>query len=803
MIYRIIVFLVLSISISITAQQFTIKGKVTDAVSQIPLSFANLRVANSTSGTASNVNGDFEIKLQPGKYLIIASFIGYNSDTIEVKLNNQNEFVNFKLKQTDITLDDIIVKPGENPALAIIRKAIEKRKIRNKKINCYEVESYTKGVIRTPEEISSQDRSINIDLGTNDSLELKITGLLENHAKTYFVQPDKRKDIIIARKQSANFPPGINTLTGGRLIQNFYDEEINFFGSDIPGPLSDDALEYYYFRIDKVVAQNNKKIFQIHVETDDPVDPGFEGKLFITDSTFDLIKVDVMINRAANTGGFLDTINVYQQFDEYDEIFMPVDYRLFIKASYLGLINIGFELNTILFNYAINKELSDDVFSKAIVTVLPEADKIDSTYWQRTQIIPNTFEEELAYKRIDSLEQVPKTFWDNFSFLSNRISINDSISVSAPLAMYHFSRVEGNALDFGFFINDFYNRRLNSSLSFSYGFSDKKFKQDFSANYLLGKYRTWKTNLKIFNKTKILFEESDPYGELFSTLIAILSKDEFRDYYYSNGFELGVEGEVLPVLKLSLAFGNKTDKNAYNTSDFSIFNKDKSYRPNPAIYETKINSLRFGFNIDFRDYIEDGYFRRRTSLGKSYILFSGSVTYSNSTLAESKLNFTNYEFITTAYLKTFKSAYLDARLFLRYNDGATPYQDLYSLPGNIDVVFKSPSFRTINPNEIIGDKVATLNLTHSFQDEIFKALNVPGFKNWEIMISLIFNAAIVDITQESESILVNPVKLFKSPFYEIGFSVGQALFPFDLEFMWKLNHKDGKNFRIGLNMPLL
>jgi hypothetical protein len=507
-----------------------------------------------------------------------------------------------------------------------------------------------------------------------------------------------------------------------------------------------------------------------------------------------------MINRAANSGGILDTVNVYQQFDEYDKILMPVDYRLFIKASYIGIINVGFELNTILFNYAINKEIKDEIFSKAIVTVLPEADKIDSTYWKSTQIIPNTFEEESAYQRIDSLEHVPKTFWDNFSFLSNRISINDSISVSAPLAMYHFSRVEGNALDFGFFINDFFNRRLNSSLNLSYGFSDKKFKQDFSAKYLLGKYRTWETNIKIFNKTNVLFGESDRYGEMFSTLVTLLSKNEFKDYYYSKGFEIGIDGEVLPILKLKVAFSNKTDNNAYNTSDFSIFNKSKAYRTNPPIYETKINSLRFGFDIDFRDYIEDGYYRRRTSLGKSYILFSGNITYSNSTLAVSKLNFTNYEFNAKAYLKTFKSANLDAQLFLRYNDGATPYQDLYALPGNIEAIFKSQSFRTLNPNEIVGDKIVTLNLTHNFNDEIFKALNIPGVKNWELNLSLIFNAAIADITDKSTSILTNPVKSFKHPFFEAGFSVGQVLFPFDLEFIWKLNYKDGNNFRVGLNM---
>jgi hypothetical protein len=136
-------------------------------------------------------------------------------------------------------------------------------------------------------------------------------------------------------------------------------------------------------------------------------------------------------------------------------------------------------------------------------------------------------------------------------------------------------------------------------------------------------------------------------------------------------------------------------------------------------------------------------------------------------------------------------------------DGVTPYQDLYSLPGNIDVVFNSNTFRTLSINEIIGDKIFTFHLTHDFRDEIFRALNIPGLKNWEIMWSLIFNAALADITSETSAVLTNSVKSFKHPFYELGFGLGQGLLPFKLEFMWKLNYRDGNNFRVGLNMPLL
>ena len=364
---------------SVFPQQYSIKGKVTDFKTNKPLSFANIRVEGTTLGTAANVNGEFELKLASGNYKIIASYIGYYSDTSFVNLTANFSDKIFKLRETEIFLPEVVIKPGVNPALEIIRKAIEKSKVREQNLYAYEFEAFTKGIIRTTEDISaSGSGSVSLGLGGSDTTELKITGILENHSRGFYNKPDQYKEIILARKQSANFPPSINTLTGGRLIQNFYSNTINFLGRDLPGPISDDAIAYYYYYIERVLAINNQKVFQIYMEPENSSDPGFVGRVFIKDSTYDLIKVDFILNRAANIGGIFDTVNVVQQFDQYKEIYMPVDYRLFVKANLLGLARLGFELNTILFDYKINETISEDTFDKAIVTVLPEADVKDS-----------------------------------------------------------------------------------------------------------------------------------------------------------------------------------------------------------------------------------------------------------------------------------------------------------------------------------------------------------------------------------------------------------------------------------------
>lgn len=787
-------------STSIFSQTLTISGRVTDAQSGEALPYANVRIMNTTLGTAANTSGDYELKIVPGDYSLVASYIGYYSDTVKVELTKNMTEINFKLRRTEIILPEIVIKPGENPALEIIRKAIEKKNERNSKLNTYEFEAYTKGLIRTTDEISARGRSVSAGIGSeSDSAYLKITGILENQSKGYFKKPNQFKEIIIARKQSANFPPTINTVTGGRLIQNFYEDDIRFFGGRIPGPIADDALDYYYYYIDRVVLMNDRKVFKLFLKTENSYDPGFQGSIFINDSTYELIQVELELNRAANIGGIFDTISIFQQFASYDDIYMPVDYRLFLKGNVLGLIRFGFELNTILYDYKINPDLSDDIFTKAIVTVLPDADKKNSLFWTSAQTIPNTQEEEKAYNRIDSLKNVPVTFWDQFSWLSTRTYFSENFSINGTLNFWRFNRVEGFTPRLGLYFEDYFDQRLNSDLDFAYGFSDKRFKTDFSFEYLLGDYRTTSLTLNAYNTIKILFGTSDEYTDLTVSLLALLNKEEFRDYYYSAGFDFKVESEVFPVLALSAGFLNRKDKSAQNNTDYSFFKKDKEYSINPNIYEATINALTAGFKLDFRNYIEDGYFRRRVLTSSSFTTFAGDITYSNNDWLKSDLNFTTYRLYIDNFTQAFRSSFFNIKLFGMYNDGALPYQDMYALPGNINLLSKSFTFRTLKVNEIFGERVATMNLEYNFRDELFKLLKLPGFKDWEITLNVFFNSAITEIGSESAALLPVEIKTFSKPFYEIGFGLGQGIIPFQLEFAWKLNYRGSNNFVISLN----
>lgn len=799
--------IILSLS-SYAQQNFKIEGKVVNARTGKELSYASLRVDKTLKGTSSNAEGSYQLLLPKGDYRIIASYIGFMSDTVILAVNSDRNNINFSLEPVSINLPEVTILPGKNPALEIIRRAIKSKDGMLDRLNSYEFEAYTKGVIRSDEKIAGEGTGLNVGLGkkSQDSTRMEIQGILENQSIGFFKKPGSYKEQIIARKQSANLPSSINLLTGGRIVQSFYSETIRFFDKPLPGPVAENALDYYYYYITDTLAIDKQKVYKIYFEPDKTSDPGFKGFVYIADSTFNMIKVDVELNRAANLGGLMQQVRIFQQFLPFsDNLYMPVDYRLFVRVNVVGLLRIGFEINSVMYNYRINHFISDDFFNKAILTVLPGADRKDSLYWVNTQSIPNTLEEIGAYKKIDSMSFIKKSFWDDplMNFLSSRIPLSDNISLSGPLGLYRFNRVEGHALYPGVFAANMFDKRVNSSLRLGYGFSDKKFKQSFSASYYGGDYRTWQISFNAFNKLSNLFEASDSYNELTSTVLALLTKYEFRNYYYSKGADIKLEAEIFPVMRAGAGFLSKTDNSAKKNTEYSFFARRKTFSENQPVYETRINAAEISVDFDFRNYVEDGYFRRRTSEGKSYALFGGSIQLSSPDMLKSRMRFTKFNFYSSGALNTFRSAYLGYRLFGTYSEGSTPYQWLYALPGNISSAAKNYTFRTVRIGEVFGDRVLTLNVEHNFRDEFFRMLGIPVLRDMDLQLKTFFNAAWTGLSGKSAIILPVAYEGPLSTLYEAGFSIGHVLFPLSIEFAWRLNHRQNGGFALGVNAFLL
>jgi len=96
------------------SQQFFIRGRVTDIETQLPLKGASVYINNTTKGSVTNDNGDFELgPLQPGRYEIVASFVGYDPLLYSAEIKSSNLRISFKVEKKEEILREVLVLSSE------------------------------------------------------------------------------------------------------------------------------------------------------------------------------------------------------------------------------------------------------------------------------------------------------------------------------------------------------------------------------------------------------------------------------------------------------------------------------------------------------------------------------------------------------------------------------------------------------------------------------------------------------------------------------------------------------------------
>ncbi len=106
-----LLFFIIIFSFSAFAQNF-IKGKILDGRTSEVMPFANVYIANSTKGTQTDQNGNFQLSNLPlGNIQLLISYVGYENygQTVKIDENSQLELT-FRIKANENTFSEIEVK---------------------------------------------------------------------------------------------------------------------------------------------------------------------------------------------------------------------------------------------------------------------------------------------------------------------------------------------------------------------------------------------------------------------------------------------------------------------------------------------------------------------------------------------------------------------------------------------------------------------------------------------------------------------------------------------------------------------
>ncbi|MFZ9661369.1 MAG: carboxypeptidase-like regulatory domain-containing protein, partial [Chitinophagaceae bacterium] len=92
------------------AQSFRVTGRVLDSITQQPLQGASVFCQNTTSGTVTNSNGEFNLNLKDGGYDLIISYSGYTTEIKRISSNDEHLIqLDILMKEKEQVMEEISI----------------------------------------------------------------------------------------------------------------------------------------------------------------------------------------------------------------------------------------------------------------------------------------------------------------------------------------------------------------------------------------------------------------------------------------------------------------------------------------------------------------------------------------------------------------------------------------------------------------------------------------------------------------------------------------------------------------------
>ncbi len=398
-------FIFLFYSLIAQQQEYVLSGRITDNTNQ-PLPFAAVSVLHSNKGTTANDEGKFELKLLPGDYQIIVQYLGYKKKILSVHLM-QDQNVTIVLTPEEIALNEVPINASEDPAYAVIRRAIKKRNQHHKELksNSYQCEVYIKGVQKLND---IPDKIMGMDVKVNDN-EKGIFYLSETRSRYFFVPPDKKKEIIKASRVSGQ-SKGFSFNRYIPMQKDIYENSLDFyFISNRPfiSPISDNALFFYKYKMQGTFYEDGKLINKIEVIPKSATEPCFRGYIYIEENTWRVHSFDFYITKEAKLN-FIDTLWLKQVHTKVnDSLYYPVSIQYLFNFNVFGIKGSGYFIASVS-DYVFNNTdtLAKNFFKNEIVRFEKDAIKNDSVFWNNHRPIPLSKEEKYDYLKKDSIEKI-------------------------------------------------------------------------------------------------------------------------------------------------------------------------------------------------------------------------------------------------------------------------------------------------------------------------------------------------------------------------------------------------------------
>ncbi|MDN4164081.1 DUF5686 family protein [Cytophagales bacterium LB-30] len=731
------------------AQETLVSGKITDAETGDPIPFANVVFKGTQIGGTSDFDGFYKIKVNGRADSIEVSYVGYERRAKPIKAFT-SQVVNVQLVPQFINLEEVVVKPGENPAWRILREVNDRKKTYDKKrLNAYEYEAYTKVEIdidqisekvrekKMMKKISQVLDSISVIAGEDGKPILPIF-ISETISRFYFRDnPKLRKEEILKTKVTGvgvNNSVAVSQLLGSTFQEyNFYNNSLNILGKNFTSPIADGwRLIYEYDLIDSLEF-DGEVCYRLDFFPKNSQDLAFIGSMWITKKEYALKQIDVSITPNANIN-YVEKIKIQQELAPSAEgAWLPKKNRILVNIPEISENSAGmlakFYMSTK--DWVVN-EAKDPKFYEQAVVVKEDAKLYEDTYWEEHRHDSLSQAEKDVYAMIDTLNNLPavKTYVDIVETMVNGYYTWGNIDWGPYVFTYGNNNIEGHRVRVGFKTNKGFSSKWQLRAYAAYGFTDKEWKYMGGADYIISRTRWTRAGIRYTHDLDQVGLQSDELQDnnifltfsRFGTLTRPYMSTMGKAYFLSE-FRKGITQKV--TFKHE-QFSPRYDFFFYKMSKEGTVVRSDDYINSEITFETRIA----------RDEIFIQTAMDRLSMGtlKWPVLTLGYTLgikgLLGSDFAYHKVYFNVDQTIRLGIVGRSIYAFESAYIF-----DALPYPLLKTHIGNESPFYTTAAFSLMNYFEFVSDAYASLRYEHHFDGFLLNRIPLMRRLKWRAVVT--------------------------------------------------------------------
>lgn len=791
---------------TVFSQTTRVSGKVSDAVTKVPIPFVNVLFKGTIIGTMTDENGNFSMETKLNPDTIIVSAVGFRRRYVRIKPRENNKS-DILLEPDNVNLTEVIVKYQGNPAERLMKKVIDHKPENDpENLKSYKYEVYNKLEVDVYNISKLMKNNFIVkpfnfmfrytDTTGNNGVEYLPSFITETISDRYYQKlPQITKEVIKASKVAGSENENVSQFTGDMYQNiNIYRNFLVIANKSFVSPVAASGIFFYRYYLADSTFRDGHWCYKIDYYPRRTQDYTFNGHLWIHDTTFAVQSLKAQLSENVNMN-FIKKLDASQEyrFEQNRWVLGTEKVMVDLKPLTKNSISIIGRKSSVYSNHTFNEPIPDSVIRNLnSIIVLEKAVSKPDSFWIKARPDSLNIRERGIYKMVDSIKsnKTYKLYFALGNFFTTGYLPVGPVEFGQYYKFFSWNPVEGYRIRFGGRTSNKLSKRWMLEGYAAYGFTDRSVKFRVAGYWHFVKTKNpwrlygirYRDDLEQFSVSDRALEHDNILNAILrsrkmNNLLRVRHLETFYEHEWFNGLTnrlTFVHREVIPVGEFRFQRGNDTTQ-FYNQITTTEFTLSTNFALRQKYIVRRIDRIPTGtrwpiFNLDYTLGIRGlwnatfGYHKLKLRV--------------NDRIRINPLGFTDYMIE-------------GGKIW-----GAVPWPFLFNHSGNSSWFYDRNAFNLMLPLEFVSDQYAAIFIQHHFDGFFLNKIPLVKKLKWREVVT--FNAlygSLVNYAQHKELIRfpqypqnsqIKPA--LYQPYYEVGFGIENIFRVFRIDFIWRLSN---------------